>query len=116
MTEINASSKKIADIIGVIDKIAFQTNLLVLNAAAEAAWAGEQGRRFAVMASEVRNLVLQRSAEAAKEVKTLINDSVEKVDDGTKLVDESGSTLEEIVTAVKKVSDIIAEIASVSEE
>jgi len=115
MGEINASSKKIADIIGVIDEIAFQTNLLVLNAAVEAARAGEQGRGFAVVASEVRNLA-QRSAGAAKEIKTLIKDSVEKVEDGSRLVDESGATLEEIVTAVKKVSDIIAEIAAASQE
>ncbi|MGE3539902.1 MAG: methyl-accepting chemotaxis protein [Candidatus Tectimicrobiota bacterium] len=115
MTQINSSSKKIADIIGVIDSIAFQTNLLALNAAVEAARAGEQGRGFAVVAAEVRKLA-QRSADAAKEIKTLISDSVEKVSDGTRLVDESGKTLEEIVTAVKKVSDIIAEIASASQE
>lgn len=115
MSEINGSSKKIADIIGVIDEIAFQTNLLALNAAVEAARAGEQGRGFAVVASEVRNLA-QRSAEAAKEIKTLINDSVEKVSEGTKLVDESGTTLSEIVNSVKKVSDIIAEITAASEE
>ncbi len=115
MSAINSSSKKIADIIGVIDEIAFQTNLLALNAAVEAARAGEQGRGFAVVAAEVRNLA-QRSAGAAKEIKSLIKDSVEKVDDGSKLVDESGQTLEEIVSAVKKVSDIIAEIAAASQE
>jgi len=115
MAEINSSSKKIADIIGVIDEIAFQTNLLALNAAVEAARAGEQGRGFAVVAGEVRNLA-QRSAGAAKEIKTLIQDSVEKVEDGTRLVDQSGKTLDEIVASVKKVSDIIAEIAAASQE
>jgi len=115
MSEINQSSKKIADIIGVIDEIAFQTNLLALNAAVEAARAGEQGRGFAVVAAEVRNLA-QRSASAAKEIKSLINDSVEKVTEGGKLVDQSGATLEEIVGSVKKVSDIIAEIASAGQE
>ncbi|NOZ53387.1 MAG: PAS domain-containing protein [Gammaproteobacteria bacterium] len=115
MAEINSASKKIADIIGVIDEIAFQTNLLALNAAVEAARAGEQGRGFAVVAGEVRNLA-QRSATAAKEIKSLIQDSVEKVDEGSKLVDESGSTLTEIVSGVKKVSDIIAEIAAASQE
>ena len=115
MEAINSASKKIADIIGVIDEIAFQTNLLALNAAVEAARAGEQGRGFAVVASEVRNLA-QRSAGAAKEIKTLINDSVEKVGEGSKLVNKSGATLEEIVTSVKKVGDIIAEIAAASRE
>ncbi len=115
MAEINSSSKKIADIIGVIDEIAFQTNLLALNAAVEAARAGEQGRGFAVVASEVRNLA-QRSASAAKEIKSLISDSVEKVGEGSKLVDRSGETLTEIVGSVKKVSDIVAEIAAASQE
>ncbi len=115
MSEINTSSKKIADIIGVIDEIAFQTNLLALNAAVEAARAGEQGRGFAVVASEVRNLA-QRSAGAAKEIKTLINDSVQKVQEGSRLVDKSGETLTSIVTAVQKVSTIIAEISSASQE
>jgi len=115
MSEINASSKRIADIISVIDEIAFQTNLLALNAAVEAARAGEQGRGFAVVASEVRNLA-SRSAEAAKEIKTLIQDSVGKVTEGTRLVDESGKALGEIVVRVKKVTDVMAEIASSSRE
>jgi len=115
MGAINVASKKIADIIGVIDEIAFQTNLLALNAAVEAARAGEQGRGFAVVATEVRNLA-GRSATAAKEIKALIQDSVTKVDEGSRLVDESGKTLEEIVQAVKKVTDIVAEIAAASRE
>jgi len=115
MGEINESSRKIADIIGVIDAIAFQTNLLALNAAVEAARAGEQGRGFAVVASEVRNLA-QRSAAAAKEIKELINDSVDKVKAGSELVDESGNTLNEIMDSIKKVTDIVAEIAAASEE
>jgi methyl-accepting chemotaxis protein len=115
MAGINESSKKIADIIGVIDEIAFQTNLLALNAAVEAARAGEQGRGFAVVASEVRSLA-GRSATAAKEIKDLIQDSVKKVEDGSVLVAQSGQTLEQIVSSVKKVSDIIAEIAAASRE
>lgn len=115
MDEIGASSKKIADITGVINDIAFQTNLLALNAAVEAARAGEQGRGFAVVASEVRSLA-SRSATAAKEIKVLIDESLQKVDDGAKLVNQSGSALEVIVASVKKVSDIVAEIASASNE
>jgi methyl-accepting chemotaxis protein len=115
MAEINNSSKRIADIIGVIDEIAFQTNLLALNAAVEAARAGEQGRGFAVVASEVRNLA-QRSATAAREIKDLIKDSVSKVQDGSRLVDESGKHLNDIVAAAKKVADIIGEISSASQQ
>lgn len=115
MEEINASSKKISDIIGVIDEIAFQTNLLALNASVEAARAGEQGRGFAVVASEVRNLA-SRSATAAKEIKDLIQDSSSKVEQGSLLVHQSGDTLDGIVNEVKKVAAIVAEIADASEE
>ena len=115
MGEINKSSKKIADIITVIDEIAFQTNLLALNAAVEAARAGEHGRGFAVVAAEVRNLA-QRSATAAKEIKGLINESIQRVTDGSDLVNQSGKTLEEIVSSVKRVTDIIAEITAASQE
>jgi len=115
MSSINESSRKIVDIISVIDGIAFQTNILALNAAVEAARAGEQGRGFAVVAAEVRNLA-QRSAAAAKEIKTLIGDSVDKVENGTKLVGEAGQTMEEIVTSIKRVTDIMAEISAASVE
>ena len=115
MIAINHSSNKIAEIITAIDEIAFQTNLLALNAAVEAARAGEQGRGFAVVASEVRNLA-QRSAGAAKEIKSLIQDSVKKVETGTDLVNKSGQTLNEIVTSVKRVTDIVSEIAAASRE
>jgi methyl-accepting chemotaxis protein len=115
MNGITESSKKISDIISVIDGIAFQTNILALNAAVEAARAGEQGRGFAVVATEVRNLA-QRSAAAAKEIKSLISDSVEKVAVGAKLVDQAGETMEDIVTSVKRVTDIMAEITSASIE
>ncbi|MBL8346850.1 MAG: MCP four helix bundle domain-containing protein [Rubrivivax sp.] len=115
MKGINDSSKKIADIISVIDGIAFQTNILALNAAVEAARAGEQGRGFAVVAGEVRSLA-QRSAEAAREIKTLITDSVERVERGTSLVSEAGRTMDELVAAVKRVSDIVGEISSASAE
>jgi methyl-accepting chemotaxis protein len=115
MSSINASANKIVDIIGVIDGIAFQTNILALNAAVEAARAGEQGRGFAVVASEVRNLA-QRSAGAAKEIKSLIGDSVEKVERGSKLVGQAGVTMDEVVASVRRVTDIMSEIASASQE
>ncbi|WP_136416983.1 methyl-accepting chemotaxis protein [Herbaspirillum sp. ST 5-3] len=115
MDSINDSAKKIVDIIGVIDGIAFQTNILALNAAVEAARAGEQGRGFAVVASEVRTLA-QRSAGAAKEIKALIGDSVEKVETGSKLVDQAGVTMDEVVGSVKRVTELVAEIATASEE
>ena len=115
MKDINASSKQISDIIGVIDGIAFQTNILALNAAVEAARAGEQGRGFAVVASEVRNLA-QRSAEAAKEIKALIGASVERVEMGTALVDQAGETMQEIVGSIRRVADIMGEISSASVE
>src|SRR5450830_1377376 len=115
MSSISESAKKIVDIISVIDGIAFQTNILALNAAVEAARAGEQGRGFAVVASEVRNLA-QRSASAAKEIKTLISDSVEKVEAGSKLVDLAGTTMDEVVASVKRVTDVISEITSAGQE
>ncbi|TWC62576.1 methyl-accepting chemotaxis protein [Herbaspirillum sp. SJZ099] len=115
MTAINESSRKIVDIIGVIDGIAFQTNILALNAAVEAARAGEQGRGFAVVASEVRTLA-QRSAAAAKEIKSLIDDSVDKVDSGSKLVGQAGQTMNEVVASVKRVTDIVGEITDASRE
>jgi methyl-accepting chemotaxis protein len=115
MAAINQSSRKIGDIIGVIDGIAFQVNILALNAAVEAARAGEQGRGFAVVAAEVRSLA-QRSAEAAKEIKALITDSVEKADAGNRLVEQTGATMAELVTAIKRVADIMAEINAASVE
>ncbi|MFO6423154.1 methyl-accepting chemotaxis protein [Motilimonas sp. KMU-193] len=115
MASINESSQKISDIIGVIDGIAFQTNILALNAAVEAARAGEQGRGFAVVASEVRTLA-QRSANAAKDIKSLISDSVNKINNGNELVGKSGDTMKEIVTSIKRVNDIMAEIAAASAE
>ncbi|MBS0308121.1 MAG: cache domain-containing protein, partial [Proteobacteria bacterium] len=115
MGAINDSSKKIVDIIGVIDGIAFQTNILALNAAVEAARAGEQGRGFAVVAAEVRSLA-QRSAGAAKEIKALIGDSVEKVDAGSKLVDQAGATMQEVVDSIRRVTDIMGEITAASQE
>ena len=115
MDEINVASKKISDIIGVIDGIAFQTNILALNAAVEAARAGEQGRGFAVVAGEVRVLA-QRSAEAAKEIKTLIGTSVEKVEAGSQLVRDAGATMDEIVTSVGRVSSMIQEITHAAAE
>ena len=115
MSAIHQSSSKIADIIGVIDGIAFQTNILALNAAVEAARAGEQGRGFAVVATEVRNLA-QRSAAAAKEIKGLISDSVEKVEAGNKLVDQAGRTMEEVVASIKRVARIMSDISAASRE
>jgi len=115
MASINESSRKIVDIISVIDGIAFQTNILALNAAVEAARAGEQGRGFAVVASEVRNLA-QRSAAAAKDIKQLIGDSVEKVETGSQLVEQAGRTMTEIVASITRVTDIMAEITSASVE
>jgi methyl-accepting chemotaxis protein len=115
MSAISDSARKIGDIIGVIDGIAFQTNILALNAAVEAARAGEQGRGFAVVASEVRNLA-HRSATAAKEIKTLINDSVQRVETGSRLVGEAGKTMDDIVVSVRRVTDIMTEISAASSE
>ena len=115
MRDINDSSRKIADIIGVIDGIAFQTNILALNAAVEAARAGEQGRGFAVVAGEVRNLA-QRSSEAAKEIRGLITASVERVEQGSSLVDRAGVTMTEVVNSIRRVNDIMGEISAASQE
>jgi methyl-accepting chemotaxis protein len=115
MKGINDSSRKIVDIIGVIDGIAFQTNILALNAAVEAARAGEQGRGFAVVASEVRSLA-QRSAAAAREIKVLISDSVERVEQGSGLVDSAGSTMAELVQAIQRVTEVMAQISLASSE
>jgi methyl-accepting chemotaxis protein len=115
MDEITASSRQISDIIGVIDGIAFQTNILALNAAVEAARAGEQGRGFAVVASEVRSLA-QRSAEAAKQIKTLIGASVERVETGSRLVGDAGTTMSDIVARVQRVTQLIAEIGAATSE
>ena len=115
MSQINDSSKKIVDIISVIDGIAFQTNILALNAAVEAARAGEQGRGFAVVATEVRSLA-QRSAAAAKEIKVLISDSVEKVETGSQLVAQAGQTIGDVVESVKRVSSVVSEISAASRE
>ena len=115
MDDINASSRKIADIVSVIDSIAFQTNILALNAAVEAARAGEQGRGFAVVATEVRSLA-GRSAEAAKEIKSLINASVERVEQGTVLVDQAGATMTEVVGSIRRVTDLMGEISAASSE
>jgi methyl-accepting chemotaxis protein len=115
MEDISASSRKISEIVSVIDAIAFQTNILALNAAVEAARAGEQGKGFAVVAGEVRSLA-QRSAQAAREVKALIEDSADKVADGSRQVEEAGATMREVVGAVKRVTDIMGEIAAASQE
>ena len=115
MNSINASSRKIVDIISVIDGIAFQTNILALNAAVEAARAGEQGRGFAVVAAEVRNLA-QRSASAAKGIKALIDDSVAQVGNGTTLVAKAGATMQQVVASISRVTDMMAEIDSASDE
>ena len=115
MKEINESSNRISDIIGVIDSIAFQTNILALNAAVEAARAGEQGRGFAVVASEVRSLA-GRSAEAAREIKSLISASVERVEAGSTLVDQAGQAMSEVVTSIRRVTDIVSEISAASSE